>query len=336
MTLVGRLGLAIAQPRAALALAGDRRHAGRAGSDLLAAIVILVIATQLRALVEAAWVGWAVDAGIGARLLVHVLARTLTVDLGFLVIGAAVIWAGSGPRRELGRAFDLACVAALPLVLVDLALGVVARATGLVPPIELMWAIIAVQYAWTGALLALAIAELRRASGAVPGPGRAAGLAVIAVAGLGLALQVTWLSRHGDLVRPMTSGSRAPAFALPAVGPHGALGPRVAIAPGKITVLDFWATWCGPCLQALPRLDAFTRRHPDVAVIAVNVDDAGKARALFDARGYAMTLVADDGDTSERYGVMSYPHTVVIDRQEMVARVGGSALDLEAAVAGLQ
>src|SRR5688572_418679 len=50
VTLVERLGLALIRPRAALALAGDRMHAGRSGSDLLVAMVVLVLATQLRVL----------------------------------------------------------------------------------------------------------------------------------------------------------------------------------------------------------------------------------------------------------------------------------------------
>ncbi|HSN24775.1 MAG TPA: hypothetical protein VLT45_00775, partial [Kofleriaceae bacterium] len=45
------------RPRAALAAAGDREHAGRSGTDLLAAILVLIVATRLRTLVQAGWAG---------------------------------------------------------------------------------------------------------------------------------------------------------------------------------------------------------------------------------------------------------------------------------------
>jgi thiol-disulfide isomerase/thioredoxin len=134
----------------------------------------------------------------------------------------------------------------------------------------------------------------------------------------------------------MTSGDRAPALALAQIGPGGALGAKVALAPGKITVIDFWATWCRPCLRALPRVDAFARRHPDVAVIAVAMDEPADARALFDEQHYAPVLVADDGETSARYGVATIPHTVVIDREGRVRKVSrGAELDLEEALAAI-
>jgi thiol-disulfide isomerase/thioredoxin len=130
----------------------------------------------------------------------------------------------------------------------------------------------------------------------------------------------------------MTAGGEAPALTLPRIGPGGALGEPIALAAsrGKVTVLDFWATWCGPCLSAMPRLDQLARKHPDVAVLAINLDDATAARVLFDHKGYTMTLVADDGDVSERYGVSTIPHTVIIDRRGVVREViHGIGVDLD-------
>src|SRR5262249_54035073 len=120
------------------------------------AFLVLVLATQLRALFGAAWLGVAVDASLGFRAAVQVLTDALIVDLGWLVIGAAVIWAAS---RDLGRAFDLACVAVLPLLFVDLAGSVVVYAGDLELPRGLMWLLAGIGYAWTGALLALALVD---------------------------------------------------------------------------------------------------------------------------------------------------------------------------------
>jgi len=340
---VARLGLAIAHPRWALATAADRDHAGRSGSDLIAAILGLVAATQLRGLASAAWLGGTVAPGLGVRAAIRVLTGALTVDLGLLVLGALVVFALAGARRNLGRAFDLACVAVLPLVFVDLGATVVVRCAGIASvPAALGWLLSGLSYGWAGALIALATRPARRALVRVPPPpaevvarSRRIGWGVVAVAVLGVTVQAIWLVDHLELVKPMQTGGEAPGFALPQIGPGGKLGDRVTLAStrGKVTVIDFWATWCKPCLASMPRLDKIARDHPDVVVLAVNLDDPAGARALFDERRYAMTLLDDDGDVSERYGVSSIPHTVVIDRRGVVRDVvRGSAGDLAALV----
>jgi thiol-disulfide isomerase/thioredoxin len=323
------------RPRAALAVAGDRDHAGRSGTDLLLAIVVLILATRSRVLVQAAWAGAALGAQYAIRLVVQLLTDTLTIDLGILVIAAVVVWASAGPRRELGRAFDLACVAVLPLVLVDLIAGVVMHALDVAVPTPLMWALTAIAYAWTGSLVALAMLEARRPMAPPPRGAVGVGRALAALAVVGLAFQGVWIARHLEQLRPMTSGARAPAFALPAIGPGGQLGPKISLVPGKVTVIDFWATWCNPCLKALPRLDQFAHKHPDVVVYAIAMDEPADARALFDEQHYGLTLLLDDHDTSSRYGASQIPHTVIIDREGNVRRAGGG-LDLEAELRALQ
>jgi thiol-disulfide isomerase/thioredoxin len=339
--LVDRIGAAVVRPREALAVAGDRRHAGRSGSDLLVAIIVLLLATQLRALVAATWLGVVVDGSLGVRAFVQTLTDTLVVNLGFLVVGAAAIYIATGAQRELGRAFDFACVAVLPLLFVDLAASVVVHAADLAVPRAVMWLLSLSSYAWTAVLIALACVEARRKEArpnADPRLARRAGWGVVAIALAGIAVQGVWLVRHGDLVRPMTSGDPAPQFALPRITGNQQLGPAFSLADvrGKVVVLDFWATWCNPCLKAMPRLDALARAHPDVAVVAINIDDAAEAWELFDERKYAMTLLAGDRQTSDRYGVAAIPHTVVIDRNGNVRRVfRGGAMDLEREVSAL-
>lgn len=343
--LLARLGLAVIRPRQALAAAADRRSAGRAGQDLIAAIAVLMLATQLRGLASAVWLGVVVAPGFGLRTAMRVLTGALTVDLVLLLIGALIVFALAGARRNLGRAFDLACVAVLPVIVVDLVATVAVRAAGLGVPAMVSWVLTGLSYAWMGGLLALAIQSARDVARppAVPvdavRPARRVGAGLAVVAAIGVAVQVVWIAGHLELVKPMHRGDEAPAIALPRIGPGGALGERLTLAEsrGKITVLDFWATWCKPCLAAMPRLDQLTRSHPDVAVIAVNLDDAAAARALFDQRRYAMTLVADDGDASERYGVSAIPHTVVIDGRGVVREVvRGAGTDLGAVIAAIR
>jgi len=314
----------------------------------------MLAATELRGLFGAAWLGIAVHAGLGLRAAIQVLTRSLTVELAFLVIAALLLWLAAGKKRDLGRAFDLACVAALPLLIVDLAATVVVRTFELAVPSIVGVILAGISYAWAGALLALAVRPARQHSPAGPlpaaevirrappgeviRPARGAGWAVIALLLTGVIVQSVWLARHSESMRPMTQGDPAPAFALPTITAGGALGAPVALPDlhGKVIVLDFWATWCGPCIKAMPKLELIARNHPNVAVIAINLDDAAAARAMWDTAHYRMTLVADDGPVSERYGGSTIPHTVVIDQSGIVRRVArGSSNSLDVTVRAL-
>jgi thiol-disulfide isomerase/thioredoxin len=329
VTLFQRFGLAVMHPRAALALAGRREYAGRSGSDLLLAIALMLAATQLRWLISAVWLAFAVNGSLGMHALVHVLTRTLTLDLGALVIGAAVIFVASGRKRELGHSFDLSCVAALPLVFVYLLAQTIVGIGNLPMPATLAWIVVIASLAWMAVLVVLAI--FPPVAAAIDLPARRAGWAIATIALAGLAVQTLWVGQHVDLVRPLEAGIEAPTFSLPKIGLAGQLGARVSRTPGRITIVDFWATWCAPCLRSMPHLDKIARAHPEIDVLAVNLDDAAQARAMFDKANYMLTLLADDGEVSERFGVVTIPHTVVIDRGGTLRRVGGSG-DLEAEI----
>ena len=90
-------------------------------------------------------------------------------------------------------------------------------------------------------------------------------------------------------------------------------------------VLDFWATWCGPCIQAMPQVDAAVRDFADqgVQLIAVNLEETPKKiTAMLERHKLDMTVALDrDGAVAGKYAATAIPQTVIIDREGKVARV---------------
>ena len=92
-----------------------------------------------------------------------------------------------------------------------------------------------------------------------------------------------------------------------------------------LVLIDFWATWCGPCVKSLPGLVEAMASYPEdkVAFVAVNQGETKEQVEKFlTTRGLKMA-VALDGDQSvaKKYGVDGIPHTVVIGRDGKVALV---------------
>lgn len=100
----------------------------------------------------------------------------------------------------------------------------------------------------------------------------------------------------------------------------------VSAHKGKVVIVTFWASWCGPCRQELPVLGqlqkAVGRDH--LEVIAINYkEDRKEFRDVIRAnRGIALTYVHDaKGTVSDRYGVTSLPNMFIVDREGRVAHV---------------
>ncbi|HEY6037465.1 MAG TPA: TlpA disulfide reductase family protein, partial [Kofleriaceae bacterium] len=199
-------------------------------------------------------------------------------------------------------------------------------------PNALRWAVELGAFGWMAVLVILAVLAVRRDAAppsALPLSARRAGWIVATVALASFAVQVLWVAQNTDLVRPLQTGGVAPAFSLARIGANGKLGERVSPTAGRITVVDFWATWCGPCLRSMPHLDQIARKHPEIDVLTINIDDAAEARAIFDRAHYQLQLLADDGATSDRFGVVSIPHTVLIDGKGMLRDTESGELEAQ-------
>lgn len=94
---------------------------------------------------------------------------------------------------------------------------------------------------------------------------------------------------------------------------------RVVQARGRPLFLDFFASWCEPCKIEIPLVQRWSRAHPDVRVVAVDVGESPAVAADF-ARRYALDDVALDPQSSARalFGVEGFPTIVAIDSKGYV------------------
>ena len=100
---------------------------------------------------------------------------------------------------------------------------------------------------------------------------------------------------------------------------------------GKILVLNFWATWCAPCLEELPSLDQFSRKFANqgVTVLAVSVDRNEKRyRDLLNRVKPGFQTTRDpDSNIAASYGTFLYPETYIIDGNGKVLYKEAAARD---------
>ena len=102
---------------------------------------------------------------------------------------------------------------------------------------------------------------------------------------------------------------------------------------GKIAVLHFWGTWCGPCVVEMPEYQEFDKHYredPDVRVLSISNDDTNDIIEDYLAKnGFDFAVLVDEG-YSERAGVTAWPTTWFVDRDGLVRFVKtGTALRLE-------
>ncbi len=88
---------------------------------------------------------------------------------------------------------------------------------------------------------------------------------------------------------------------------------------GKVVLVDFWASWCGPCLQSFPWMNELQQKHADegLVVVAVNVDQERALAEAFLKKVPAKFQVEYDqaGDLARQFRVQAMPTSFLIDRQ---------------------
>lgn len=121
-------------------------------------------------------------------------------------------------------------------------------------------------------------------------------------------------------------GDLCPEYTLERYGDDGVFS--VSANRGKITVINFWATWCTPCVAEIPYFEQLAKDYSQIEVVAVHGISSDDVQAFIDAKwnGHTMTFVqdviSDDGMTSEFYtalgGSGTWPMTVILDPEGVI------------------
>jgi peroxiredoxin len=117
-------------------------------------------------------------------------------------------------------------------------------------------------------------------------------------------------------------GTPAPTFDLPVIGANPGRHMALADQRGKVVLLDFWASWCGPCRQSFPLYEQLRAELPDqdFTLLAINLDEtADGPTAFLEEHPVRYTSLADPaGEVARQFGLIGMPSSFVIDRDGVV------------------
>lgn len=133
------------------------------------------------------------------------------------------------------------------------------------------------------------------------------------------------LTRRGFLIA-LALAAAAPgarqAIAAPEKNPATPAWPLLKDLHGKVVLVDFWASWCSPCLSSFPWMDELQKRHGQkgLVVVAVNLDqDRALADAFLKKTAPQFRIEFDaEGTLAKQFGVQAMPTSFLIDRSGKV------------------
>lgn len=133
-----------------------------------------------------------------------------------------------------------------------------------------------------------------------------------------LLLPLALVSACNRGAHPAQTGKPAPDFTVA----DGTTSVHLASYRGQVVLLNFWATWCGPCIVELPSLLQLHHDEPKLAILAVSIDEDPDAYSRFLVRRHVdLTTVRDPGETAAKlFHTEMWPETYVIDRKGIIRR----------------
>jgi len=117
---------------------------------------------------------------------------------------------------------------------------------------------------------------------------------------------------------PAQTGQAAPDFTVS----DGVTTIHLASYRGRVVLLNFWATWCAPCIEEMPALIALHHERPDLAILAVSIDEDPDAYNRFLTRRHVDLITVRDPaqKAAGLYHTEAWPETYIIDRQGVIRR----------------
>lgn len=107
---------------------------------------------------------------------------------------------------------------------------------------------------------------------------------------------------------------------------HGLDGKTVTLSQfkGKVVMLNFWATWCPPCREEMPSMEALYQKvkgNPDFVILAVSIDkEADTVKDFMKKNNYTLPVFHDPNqEAGAVYGITGVPETFLIDKKGMIA-----------------
>ncbi|MEM7158062.1 MAG: TlpA disulfide reductase family protein [Myxococcota bacterium] len=159
------------------------------------------------------------------------------------------------------------------------------------------------------------------------GVGMVVGALVVGVALLGVGRELVAGVSGWSRMGPLPPGGPAPTFEVLTL--DGGTFTQAELQ-GKVSVVTFWATWCGACVSELGDLDELQHEYSndDVQFMAVNHDGgltpaqaATKVRQFASERGMTLPTALDDGTAARRFRVGPIPHTLIVGRDGVVRHI---------------
>lgn len=125
-----------------------------------------------------------------------------------------------------------------------------------------------------------------------------------------------------DILKMDLVGAPAPVWTK--VAPVGGAPSSIAQLRGRVVIVDFWASWCGPCRMLAPRLSALKDKFgaQGLSVVGITTDEAERAAVFAERFQIRYPIVIDkDGDTSRAYGITSLPTMLLVDKKGIIRDV---------------
>ena len=129
-------------------------------------------------------------------------------------------------------------------------------------------------------------------------------------------------SGGGATGKAVKEGDKAPAFSLDSMNGTG----KLAVAPGKVTIVDFWATWCGPCQKSFPKLQELYVKYKasGLEIVAISVDedgDKGKIPDFVKTTGVKFPVGWGGKKVADEWKPENMPSTYVVGKDGVVKHV---------------